>query len=102
MPLSPEIDFFAGADVVHSTEGRIAAPPWPGVCNPATAGEQGAFIALVYEDDNRQTGETRVNPGSALNSNLAETTKVGSTVYSFIFTPGSPASSTPIPPARRS
>jgi hypothetical protein len=41
--LSPEIDIIAGADVVYSTEGRVAAPQWPGACDPAGVGEQGTL-----------------------------------------------------------
>jgi hypothetical protein len=33
----------AGADVVHVTEGRVAAPLWPGACDPAGVEEQGTF-----------------------------------------------------------
>ena len=33
----------AGADVVIETEGRVAAPPWPGACEPAGVGERGTF-----------------------------------------------------------
>ena len=49
MPLSPEIDIFAGADVVHTTEGRVAAPPWPGARDPAGVGEQGTFTEVPQE-----------------------------------------------------
>ena len=41
--MSPEIDIIAGADVVHLTEGRVAAPQWPGVRDPAGVGEQGTL-----------------------------------------------------------
>jgi hypothetical protein len=43
VPWSPEIDFIAGADVVYSTEGRVAAPQWPGARDPAGVGEQGTL-----------------------------------------------------------
>src|SRR3954452_2283160 len=35
----------AGADVVFRTEGRVAAPPWPGACDPAGVGDQGTFTS---------------------------------------------------------
>src|SRR3954469_2785633 len=33
----------AGADVLNATDGRVAASPWPGACEPAGVGEQGTF-----------------------------------------------------------
>src|SRR3954470_21789955 len=47
--MSPEIDIFAGADVVHSTEGRVAAPQWPGACDPAGVEEQGTLTGVLQE-----------------------------------------------------
>jgi hypothetical protein len=47
--LSPEIDIFVGADVVHTTEGRVAAPQWPGACDPAGVEEQGTFAGVPQE-----------------------------------------------------
>ena len=41
--LSPEIDIIVGPDVVDSTEGRAAVPPWPGACDPAGVEEQGTL-----------------------------------------------------------
>src|SRR3954470_14370456 len=35
----------AGADVVIRTEGRVAAPPWPGARDPAGVGDQGTFTS---------------------------------------------------------
>ena len=35
----------AGADVLNATEGRVAAPQWPGACDPAGVGEQGTFTS---------------------------------------------------------
>ena len=49
MRLSPEIDIIAGADVVHLTEGRVAAPQWPGARDPAGVGEQGTFTGVPQE-----------------------------------------------------
>jgi len=49
MLLSPEIDIIAGADVVHTTEGRVAAPQWPGACDPAGVEEQGTFTGVPQE-----------------------------------------------------
>ncbi len=49
MRLSPEIDIFAGADVVHLTEGRVAAPQWPGACDPAGVEEQGTLTGVLQE-----------------------------------------------------
>src|SRR3954453_23917431 len=49
VPLSPEIDIIAGADVVHSTEGRVAAPQWPGACDPAGVEEQGTLTGVPQE-----------------------------------------------------
>jgi hypothetical protein len=63
VPLSPEIDNIAGADVVYSTEGRVAAPQWPGVRDPAGVGEQGTFTSgfprnlggpVVFSEDSRR------------------------------------------------
>ena len=47
--LSPEIDIFVGADVVHTTEGRVAAPQWPGACDPTGVEEQGTFTGVPQE-----------------------------------------------------
>jgi hypothetical protein len=47
--LSPEIDIFVGADVVHTTEGRVAAPRWPGACDPAGVEGQGTFAGVPQE-----------------------------------------------------
>ena len=47
--MSPEIDIIAGADVVHSTEGRVAAPQWPGVRDPAGVEEQGPLTGVLQE-----------------------------------------------------
>jgi hypothetical protein len=47
--LSPEIDIIAGADVVYLTEGRVAAPQWPGARGPAGVGEQGTFTEVPQE-----------------------------------------------------
>jgi len=47
--LSPEIDIIAGADVVYSTEGRVAAPQWPGACDPAGVEEQGTLTGVPQE-----------------------------------------------------
>jgi hypothetical protein len=41
--LSPESVTVAGADVVFITEGRVAAPQWPGARDPAGVGEQGTL-----------------------------------------------------------
>ena len=49
MPLSPEIDIIAGADVVHSTEGRIATLQWPGVRDPSGVEEQGTLTGVLQE-----------------------------------------------------
>ena len=49
MRLSPEIDIIAGADVVYSTEGRVAAPQWPGVRDPAGVEEQGTLTGVLQE-----------------------------------------------------
>ena len=49
MPLSPEIDIIAGADVVYSTEGRVAAPQWPGARDPAGVEEQGTLTGVLQE-----------------------------------------------------
>src|SRR3954453_17835916 len=49
VPLSPEIDIIAGADVVHSTEGRVATPQWPGVRDPAGVEEQGTLTGVPQE-----------------------------------------------------
>jgi hypothetical protein len=49
VPLSPEIDNIAGADVVYSTEGRVAAPQWPGACDPAGVEEQGTLTGVPQE-----------------------------------------------------
>ena len=49
MPLSPEIDIIAGADVVSSTEGRVAAPQWPGARDPARVEEQGTLTGVPQE-----------------------------------------------------
>jgi hypothetical protein len=43
--LSPEMKKLAGADVVIRTEGRVAAPRWPGACDPAGVGDQGTFTS---------------------------------------------------------
>ena len=43
MRLSPEMLQLAGADVVTETEGRVAAPQWPGARDPAGVGEQGTL-----------------------------------------------------------
>ncbi len=43
MRLSPESVNIAGADVVQLTEGRAAAPQWPGARGPAGFGEQGTL-----------------------------------------------------------
>jgi hypothetical protein len=45
VPLSPEIDTLAGADVVQVTEGRVVAPRWPGAHDPAGVGEQGTLTS---------------------------------------------------------
>src|SRR3954468_9101847 len=47
--MSPEIDIIAGADVVHSTEGRVAAPQWPGVRDLAGVEEQGTLTGVLQE-----------------------------------------------------
>src|SRR3954466_4109031 len=39
----------AGADVVQLTEGRVAAPQWPGACDPAGVGEQGTLTGVPQE-----------------------------------------------------
>jgi hypothetical protein len=44
--LSPEIDIFVGADVLHTTEGRVAAPQEPGTCDPAGVEEQGTLTGV--------------------------------------------------------
>ena len=49
MRLSPEIDIIAGADVVHLTEGRVAAPQWPGARDPAGVEEQGTLTGVLQE-----------------------------------------------------
>jgi len=47
--LSPEIDIVAGADVVYTTEGRVAAPQRPGACDPAGVEEQGTLTRVPQE-----------------------------------------------------
>jgi hypothetical protein len=47
--LSPEIDIIAGADVVYSTEGRVATPQWPGARDPAGVEEQGTLTGVLQE-----------------------------------------------------
>jgi hypothetical protein len=47
--LSPEIDIIVGADVVHLTEGRVAAPQWPGARDPAGVEEQGTLTGVLQE-----------------------------------------------------
>src|SRR3954468_1738404 len=47
--MSPEIDIIAGADGVHSTEGRVAAPQWPGVRDLAGVEEQGTLTGVLQE-----------------------------------------------------
>ena len=49
MRLSPEIDIIAGADVVYSTEGRVAAPQWPGARDPAGVREQDTLTGVPQE-----------------------------------------------------
>src|SRR4051812_47253441 len=39
----------AGADVVKRTEGRVAAPQWPGVRDPAGVREQDTFTRVPQE-----------------------------------------------------
>src|SRR5262245_6684417 len=39
----------AGADVFQTTEGRIVAPQWPGVHDPAGVEEQGTFTRVPQE-----------------------------------------------------
>src|SRR4051794_26742772 len=41
--------FLAGADVVKGTEGRVAAPQWPGVRDPAGVREQGTSTRVPQE-----------------------------------------------------
>ena len=41
--------FIAGADVVKGTEGRVAAPQWPGARGPAGVREQGTFTRVPQE-----------------------------------------------------
>ena len=38
---------FAGADVFKATEGRVAAPQWPGVRDPAGVREQDTFTRVT-------------------------------------------------------
>src|SRR6478672_9483481 len=47
--MSPEIDIIAGADVVHLTEGRVAAPQWPSARDPAGVEEQGTLTGVLQE-----------------------------------------------------
>ena len=49
MRLSPEIILPAGADVFKLTEGRVAAPQWPGVRDPAGVEEQGTLTGVLQE-----------------------------------------------------
>ena len=64
MPLSPEIDNIAGADVVYSMEGRVGAPQWPGVRDPAGVGEQGTLAGVLQEPGRplRLLGKSRREP----------------------------------------
>ena len=39
------MNLLAGADVINSTEGRVAAPQWPGARDPAGVGEQGTLTS---------------------------------------------------------
>ena len=67
--LSPEIDIIAGADVVHLTEGRVAAPQWPGACDPAGVEEQGTLTGVPQEPGrpSRLLGKSRPEvPGDQL------------------------------------
>ena len=41
--------FSAGADVLKATEGRVAAPQWPGVRDPAGVREQDTFTRVPQE-----------------------------------------------------
>ena len=52
----------AGADVFKVTEGRVAAPQWPGARDPAGVGEQGT---LTYGSPRNLGGPaiSSVNPG---------------------------------------
>ena len=47
--MSPEILQVAGADVLKTTEGRVAAPQWPGVRDPAGVREQDTFTGVPQE-----------------------------------------------------
>src|SRR5437763_5926008 len=61
--------FLAGADVLKATEGRVAAPPWPGVRGPAGVREQDTFTGVPQEPGRprRLLGESRPEvPGDQL------------------------------------
>jgi len=61
--------FFAGADVVKGTEGRVAAPQWPGAHDPAGVREQDTFTWVPQEPGRprRLHGKSRLElPGDQL------------------------------------
>ena len=81
MRLSPEIDIIAGADVVNSTEGRVAAPQWPGARDPAGVGEQGTLTGVPQEPGRprRLLGKSRREvPGDQLQARGRRTRRPGS------------------------
>src|SRR5262245_39232070 len=60
---------FAGADVLKATEGRVAAPQWPGVRGPAGVREQDTFTGVPQEPGRpcRLRGKSRPEvPGDQL------------------------------------
>src|SRR3954467_14798368 len=67
--MEPRNVLFAGADVLKTTEGRVAAPQWPGVRDPAGVREQDTFTRVPQEPGRprRLRGKSRVEvPGDQL------------------------------------
>src|SRR3954452_13866851 len=67
--MEPRNIVIAGADVVIGTEGRVAAPQWPGVRDPAGVREQDTFTRVPQEPGRprRLRGKSRVEvPGDQL------------------------------------
>ena len=80
MRLSPEIDIIAGADVVYSTEGRVAAPQGPGASDPAGVEEQGTLTGVLQEPGrpSRPLGKSRPEvPGDQLQARGRRTRRSG-------------------------